>query len=153
MRKKRAFGLIAIVLYKAFVATLLAITSIALLLALKNYDELLLFSLSYTLEGKSQLIDWVLDKILNISPRTLRFSGIGAAAYAAITAVEAIGLWYEKRWAHVLVLLLVGISIPPEIYELFKGFSLLKLAVFVINLAVFAYLLRSFPKAQHTPEA
>lgn len=149
MRKKRACGLIAIVLYKAFEAALLAITSIALLLALKNYDQLWLFSVSYTLEGKSQIIDWLLVHSLNISPSTLKFSGIGAAFYAAVTAVEAIGLWYEKRWAHLLVLLLVGISIPPEIYELIRGFSPLKLVVFIINLAVFAYLIRSFPKAQN----
>jgi uncharacterized membrane protein (DUF2068 family) len=146
---KRPFGLIAIVCYKAFVASLLTVTAIALLLTLKNYEGLQTFAENYEIEGKSQLIDWALDKLLNISPRTLRFSGIGAAAYAAVTAVEAIGLWYEKRWAHVLVLGLVGVSIPPEVYELAKGFSLIKLTIFVVNIAVFTYLLRNFPKHKH----
>ncbi|KAM3115056.1 DUF2127 domain-containing protein [Phormidesmis sp. 146-33] len=54
-----------------------------------------------------------------------------------MTAIEAVGLWFEKRWAHILVLLLVGISIPLEIYELIQGISPLKLIVFVINIAVF----------------
>ena len=40
----------------------------------------------------------------------------------------------------------VGISIPPEIYELVRGISIIKAIVFVINVAVFVYLLKSFPK-------
>jgi len=146
VKKKRPFGLIAIVLYKAFVATLLVITAIALLLALNNYEALADFADSYTLEGKSGLIDWVLEKLLNLSPKTLQFSGLGALGYAIVAAIEAIGLWYEKRWAHILVLFLVGISIPPEIYELVRGISIIKAIVFVINVAVFVYLLKSFPK-------
>lgn len=146
MLKKRPFGLLAIVFYKAFVASLLAVTSVALLLALRNYDELADFADSYTIEGKTQIIDWLLDKILNLNPRTLKFSGIGAGVYAALTAIEAIGLWYEKQWAHLLVLVLVGISIPPEVYELMSGVSLLKVLVFGINVVVFGYLVSHFPK-------
>ncbi len=150
MKKKRPFGLIAIVLYKAFVATLFAMTAIALLLTLKNYNALQEFSEFYQLEGKSDLINWVLEKGLNLSPKTLRLSGIGAAGYALVTAIEGIGLWYEKRWAHILVLFLVGISIPPEIYELARGISIIKAIVFVINVAVFVYLLKNFPR--HSPQ-
>jgi len=35
--------------------------------------------------------------------------------YAILTVVEAVGLWYEKGWATILFLLLLGISILPEI--------------------------------------
>ncbi|MEH2025246.1 DUF2127 domain-containing protein [Nostoc sp.] len=144
--KKRPLGLVAIVLYKSFTALLLMVTSIALLLTLKNYQTLEAFSDNYVLEGKSIIIDWLLNKVVNLNPRTLAFSGIGTGIYAIVTVIEAIGLWYEKRWAHVLVLALVGISIPPEIYELIRGISLIKILVFVLNLAVFGYLFRNFPK-------
>lgn len=146
MKKKRPFGLIAIVLYKAFIATLLGIAAIALLLTLRNHVELQNFAEQYTLEGKSGLINWVLEKVLNVSPKTLKFSGLGAAGYAIVTTIEGIGLWYEKRWAHILVLFLVGISIPPEIYELIRSLTAIKVIVFVINVAVFVYLLKTFPK-------
>jgi uncharacterized membrane protein (DUF2068 family) len=144
--KKRPLGLVAIVFYKSFAALLLMVTSIALLLTLKNYQTLEAFSENYVLEGKSIIIDWLLNKVLNLNPRTLAFSGIGAGIYAIVTAIEAVGLWYEKRWAHILVLGLVGISIAPEIYELIRGISLLKTFIFLLNLAVFAYLFRNFPK-------
>ncbi|MEH2087468.1 DUF2127 domain-containing protein [Nostoc sp.] len=144
--EKRPLGLVAIVLYKTFAALLLMVTSIALLLTLKNYQTLEAFSENYVLESKSIIIDWLLKKVVNLNPRTLAFSGIGTGIYAIVTAIEAVGLWYEKRWAHVLVLGLVGISIPPEIYELIQGISLIKIFVFLLNLAVFGYLFRNFPK-------
>ncbi|MBC1275229.1 DUF2127 domain-containing protein [Nostoc sp. UCD121] len=144
--KKRPLGLVAIVVYKSFAALLLMVTSIALLLTLKNYRTLEAFSENYVLEGKSIIIDWILKKVINLNPRTLAFSGIGAAVYAIVTTIEAVGLWYEKRWAHVLVLGLVGISIPLEVYELIQGISLIKIFIFLLNLAVFGYLLQNFPK-------
>ncbi|MDZ7956711.1 MAG: DUF2127 domain-containing protein [Aulosira sp. DedQUE10] len=147
--KKRSVGLVTIVCYKGFVASLLMVTSVALLLALKNYQYLEELSDNYVLEGKASIIHWLVEKILNYNPKTLVFSGIASGIYAIVTAIEAIGLWYEKRWAHILVLVLVGISIPPEIYELIRGISIIKLVVFLVNLGVFWYLLRNFPKHRH----
>jgi len=143
---QRPPGLIAIVLYKSFVAALLTVTSIALLLALKNHQALEDFSESYLLESKIKIVEFLLDKVLSIKPKTLLFSGLAAGLYAALTAVEAVGLWYEKGWATILVLVLVGISIPPEIYELFQGVTVLKLVVFVANVAMLWYLLHHLPK-------
>ncbi len=122
------------------------VTSLTLLLALKNYHTLEIFSKNYVLEGKSIIIDWLLKEVLNLNPRTLAFSGIGTGVYAIVTSIEAVGLWYEKRWAHILVLGLVGISIPPEIYELIRGISVIKTLIFLLNLVVFGYLIRNFPK-------
>ncbi len=146
MKKQRPPGLIAIVIYKTFVAALLTVTSIALLFALKNHQFLAKFSDSYLLESKLKMIEFLLDKILMLKPKTLLFSGLAAGLYATLTAVEAVGLWYEKGWATILVLVLVGISIPPEIFELVQGVTILKLGVFIANIAVFWYLLHHLPK-------
>ena len=146
MKIQRPPGLIAIVLYKSFVASLLSVTSIALLLTLKNHQSLEDFSKSYLLESKIKIVEFLLDKVLSIKPKTLLFSGLAAGLYAALTAVEAVGLWYEKGWATILVLVLVGISILPEIYELFQGITILKLVVFVANVAMLWYLLHHLPK-------
>ncbi|MBE9020342.1 DUF2127 domain-containing protein [Chroococcidiopsidales cyanobacterium LEGE 13417] len=146
MRNQRPSGLVAIVIYKTFVAIILAIAAIAILLALQKYQFFTSLSEAYILEGKLNIIEWLIEKITNIKQQTLQFSGIATGAYAAVTAIEAIGLWYEKAWARILVLVLVGISIPPEIFELIKGITILKLVVFVVNIAVFWYLLRHFPK-------
>ncbi len=41
-----------------------------------------------------------------------------AGIYAVATAIQAIGLWYEKAWARIVVLGIVGISLPVEVFEL-----------------------------------
>lgn len=146
MKNKRPPGLVAIIVYKALVAFLLGVTATVLLLTLNNYQSFVQFSESYILEGKLEIIEWLLKKIINIKRQTLQFSGIATGIYAIVTVVEAVGLWYQKGWARLLVLGLVGISIPLEIFELIKGISVLKLGVFLVNVAVFWYLLRHFPK-------
>ncbi|MBW4622326.1 MAG: DUF2127 domain-containing protein [Cyanosarcina radialis HA8281-LM2] len=151
MRRKRPVALVAIVVYKSFVASLMAVTAIALLLDLKNHQSLKYFSESYVLESKHLVIDWLLDKILNLSPKTLEFSGLAAALYAVITTVEAVGLWYKKIWAEILVIAVVGISIPFEVLELVRGISILKLLIFLINLAVLWYLIDRFFKVIKRP--
>lgn len=139
---KRPPTLVAIVIYKIFSALLLAVIAIALGLTVKKHQFLVDFSESYALEGKLDIIKWTLDKVLNFNPKTLQFTSMAVGLYAILTAIEGIGLWYQKGWAKILVLILVGISIPPEVFELFHRISLLKIAVFLVNLAVFWYLLR-----------
>ena len=146
MKKQRAPGLIAIVLYKSFVASLLTVTSIALLFALKNHQVLENFAKSYLLENPGKIVEFLLDQVLSIKPKILLFSGRATGISAILTVLKAVGLWYENAWATILVLLLVGISIPPEIYELVQGVTVLKLAVFIANLAVLWYLLHHLPK-------
>ncbi|OBQ01425.1 hypothetical protein BMF77_01821 [Dolichospermum sp. UHCC 0315A] len=146
MNKKRPPGLVAIVIYKGFVALLLAATSLVLLLALKNHEALIMLSQSYVLEGKLEIIEWLLEKVINIKSSTLKFSGMAAGIYALVTAIESVGLWYEKTWAKILVIGLVGISILPEIFELIQGLTVLKMLVFIVNIAVLWYLFRHFSK-------
>ncbi|WP_232731865.1 DUF2127 domain-containing protein [Kamptonema formosum] len=151
--KKRSAGLMAIVFYKAFSASLLACTSAAILLAVKHYEGLQDFAEEYALEGKLQIIKFLLENLSNLKPRTLEFSGIAAGIYSAISLVEALGLWYQKAWATFLVLGLVGISLPAEIFELFRSVTPVKLVVFVVNLAVFWYLLRERLKDKKSESA
>jgi uncharacterized membrane protein (DUF2068 family) len=156
----RPLGLLAIVIYKAVVALILTAITIGLITASLTYDELhTLAAAGYPVDGPFQPLSIVLERFLNLSPRTLQLSGLGSGTYAIVTAIEAIGLWYEKRWAHFLVLGLVGLGLPPEIYEMTKGLSPLNVLVFAINGAAFAYLLRHIPpeeshdKPQDQPNA
>jgi uncharacterized membrane protein (DUF2068 family) len=65
-----------------------------------------------------------------------------------MSGIEAVGLWQKKAWAHWLVIVLVGSSILPEIYELIHGLSPLKVIVFFVNVIMLWYLLTHRPK-QH----
>jgi uncharacterized membrane protein (DUF2068 family) len=58
-----------------------------------------------------------------------------------LEGVEAVGLWYQKRWAEYLTFVATILFMPYEIYELSRSVSPFKVVALVINIAIAAYLL------------
>ena len=58
-----------------------------------------------------------------------------------LEGVEAVGLWFGKRWAEYLTFVATIVFMPYEIDELIKSVTALKVLALVINLAIAAYLL------------
>jgi len=79
--------------------------------------------------------------LVNDSSTKLYLYGSAFSSYAAINAIEAVGLWTEKRWAEYLTFIEVTLLLPLEIYELSITVSYLKVGALVLNVAVMAYLL------------
>jgi uncharacterized membrane protein (DUF2068 family) len=146
--RNRPPALLLIICYKAFTATLFALSALAIFLTLKNYEGLQDFSESLVLAGKRGVVAFLVEKVVGLSPKTLTFSGFASVIYSFVSALEAVGLWFQKAWAKWLVIGIVGISIPPEIYELVLGISLIKLFVFILNLGIFGYLIADFLKTR-----
>lgn len=63
-----------------------------------------------------------------------------ALVYAALRFAEAYGLWKERTWAEWIAFLSGMLLVPFEIHELFRGITLLRSAVFLVNLAVIFYM-------------
>ncbi len=72
----------------------------------------------------------------------LRMFAAGALAYAFVRFVEAYGLWRDRVWAEWFAAASGGIYLPLEIYELFRRFTWLKVAVLLINAVVVCYMIR-----------
>lgn len=81
------------------------------------------------------------EKLVAKPPATLRLFALGAAVLAATEAVEAVGLWMERRWAEYLTLLVTVAFVPLEIYELIHRTTPLKIFALVVNVAIVIYLL------------
>jgi uncharacterized membrane protein (DUF2068 family) len=79
--------------------------------------------------------------LVNDSSSKLYLYGSAFSAYAAINAIEAVGLWGEKRWAEYLTFVEVTLLLPLEIYELTVTVSYFKVGALVLNTAVMVYLL------------
>ncbi len=75
------------------------------------------------------------------SPSHLRILAGVLLAFAALEAVEMVGLWFNKRWAEYLTFVATTALVPFEVYELTNGVSVFKLIALVINIAVVLYLL------------
>jgi uncharacterized membrane protein (DUF2068 family) len=82
-----------------------------------------------------------LQRLFAFSITNLYLAGAAIAAYALIEGVEAVGLWFGRRWAEYLTFIATIVFVPYEVDELIKGVTALKLVALVINLAVAAYLL------------
>jgi uncharacterized membrane protein (DUF2068 family) len=71
--------------------------------------------------------------------------------YAMVRFLEAYGLWRSRPWAEWLAAVSGAIYVPFELYELYRGVSLIKLAALAANLAIVAfmvYLLRRRARLQ-----
>src|SRR5262249_52970933 len=64
-----------------------------------------------------------------------------AAAYAVLEGVEAVGLWYQRRWAEYLTFIATILFLPYELYELSRAVTVLKVIALILNVAIAVYLL------------
>jgi uncharacterized membrane protein (DUF2068 family) len=71
----------------------------------------------------------------------LHLLGSVLLAYGAIEGIEAIGLWYQQRWAEYLTFLVTTSLLPLEVYEIFNHPTPFKILAFIVNVAVVIYLL------------
>lgn len=140
--RPRALALIAVYkLAKAVACVMLAFASFHLVRAdvAARFDGWL-ESIAWT--TRHGLIMRLVDWLLGLGPHQYQLFGIAAVAYATLYTVQGGGLWLGKRWAEYLVVIETGLLLPLELWELHHRFSTLKLAAFVVNVAVVLYLLR-----------
>jgi uncharacterized membrane protein (DUF2068 family) len=82
-----------------------------------------------------------LRRLFSIQSGTLTKIGVIVAAYAMLEGAEAVGLWWQKRWAEYLTLIATALFLPIEIYELAHRVSPFKIIALIVNTAVILYLL------------
>jgi uncharacterized membrane protein (DUF2068 family) len=82
-----------------------------------------------------------LDKLFSLKSSTLHLLAAGVLAYGVLEGVEAVGLWFQKRWAEYLTFVATVVFLPLEVYEIVHRLSPLKILAFVVNVAIVVYLL------------
>jgi uncharacterized membrane protein (DUF2068 family) len=82
-----------------------------------------------------------LDNLFTTSSSHLHRLGAVLLMYAVVEGIEAVGLWYLKRWAEYLTFLVTASLLPFEVYEIAHRASPLKVVAFLINVAVVIYLI------------
>jgi uncharacterized membrane protein (DUF2068 family) len=81
------------------------------------------------------------ERAFSLQSGKLTLVGLVFGVYAAVEGVEAVGLWFQRRWAEYLTFLVTASLLPLEVYELSHRLTVFKVLAFVINVAVVAYLL------------
>lgn len=88
----------------------------------------------------NRFIHRILLRIFRVTPKDLKELSVGTFIYAGLFLTEGTGLLLRKHWAEYFVIITTGLLIPLELYELFRHFTPLKLAVTIINLLIVWYL-------------
>jgi len=122
-----------------------------LLLLLAAYFELRLHDRSLS----AKLVTWVDARPSGLEHAVVTqvlqwFSGLSESkihalrfvtfTYAAVFAVEGVGLWMQKRWAEWLTTIITASLIPLEVWELAHRPNFGKAAVVIANTAIVVYL-------------
>jgi uncharacterized membrane protein (DUF2068 family) len=92
----------------------------------------------YGLEHRivSQLLEW----FSGLSVSRAHALRLVTLAYAAIFALEGVGLWMQKRWAEWLTTIITASLMPLEAWEIFLRPTIGKVLILLANGAVVAYL-------------
>jgi uncharacterized membrane protein (DUF2068 family) len=141
-KQSSSFVLILIGLFKLFKALLLIAAGVgAIKLLHKDLSATVLHWIQVLrFDPDNRLIHGVLVKIFRVTPKQLKELSVGTFLYAAVFLTEGTGLLLQKHWAEYFTILSTGLFIPLEIYELARHFTILKLAVTVINVLIVWYL-------------
>jgi uncharacterized membrane protein (DUF2068 family) len=92
------------------------------------------------LDPNGNWIKRIIEKVSKIHAHQDIVFGVAALAYGALEGAESYGLWTRRRWGEWLTVVATSLLLIPEIWELTKSASLLKLGALLVNLAVVAYL-------------
>lgn len=139
---QRPASLKAIVAYKGLVVLTLATISLLSAFSLNHYDRLVQLAQDYLVDGELSLSGWFLRTILHLQPQGLRLVSEVAGLYAIVMGVATVGLWYGKKWANVLMLLMAGLPLPLEIQRLVHHLDWNHGLILILNIMVVAYLLK-----------
>jgi uncharacterized membrane protein (DUF2068 family) len=82
-----------------------------------------------------------LDKLFTLKSDTLDLVGVAVLGYAVVEGVEAVGLWFQRRWAEYLTFVVTTSFVPLEVYELVHKLTPFKVFALILNVAIVIYLL------------
>ena len=135
-----------IIAYKMIAAFLLFVAGFFFLGLLVNHEwsnRLRVALVVLGLRTDNHLIRDAFTRLGVITPAGATGLGLISFFYAALEAVEGIGLIYQRRWAEYLVLLATVAFLPYECLELLRHPSWTSVIIFLGNLAIAVYLVKA----------
>src|SRR5690349_6285193 len=142
--KKRDTGIWLIAIFKLVKGLLLLLVGIgAATLMHKDIQSTLHHWANVLWVGReSRLVEKLFAKVASLDDNKLMITEIGTFVYSALLLTEGTGLLLRQRWAEYLTVIITASFIPFEIFTMVRRFSVEKIIVLVINIAVVWYLVR-----------
>jgi uncharacterized membrane protein (DUF2068 family) len=103
------------------------------------------------LDPGNRHIEMILARVSTLSPEQVTKLGLVGLLYAGLFLVEGTGLWLQRRWGEWATVIITGLLIPVEVYEVFRHPSILKVLVLVVNVAVVGYMIYRIRMSEKAP--
>ena len=103
------------------------------------------------LDPGNRYVETLLVRVSNLSPEQVKRLGVVGVIYAGLFLVEGTGLWLQRRWGEWATVVITGMLIPVEVYEIFRHPSMVKIVVLAVNVAVVGYLIHRIRTADKSP--
>jgi uncharacterized membrane protein (DUF2068 family) len=89
-----------------------------------------------------RIVRAAIARLASLNARALHELAVASFVYAAVFAVEGVGLLMRRRWAEWLTVFVTASFIPLELYELVSRPRPAKLVALALNVAITVYLAR-----------
>jgi uncharacterized membrane protein (DUF2068 family) len=135
--------MIWIALFKLFKGVLLVAVAIGALKLLHHNvaDTLARLLESLRADPDNRLLHKGLMKVSGLNDHKLEEISAGSFIYAALLLTEGTGLLLRKHWAEYFTVITTAALMPLELYALIEGFTLIRLAVMMLNAVIVVYLI------------
>ena len=106
-----------IVIKKVVVATLLLLVSVAASISSQDMGRLALLA-DDLVAGDRMLLASLARRALDLGPDSLRAIALISGSYALLVYLAAWAAWNERRWGDWLLVALMALPLPYEVFEL-----------------------------------
>ncbi len=150
MAPKNSRGLWLIAAFKLFKGfALLAVAIGALKLLHKDVASEVEHWINYLrVDPHGHHIDKLLAKLGLLDDRKLKELSVGTFFYSALLLTEGVGLALKQRWAEYFTIISTALLLPLEVLEIARRVNFPRIALFLVNMAVVAYLIIHVRKKQ-----
>jgi uncharacterized membrane protein (DUF2068 family) len=88
----------------------------------------------------NRFVHAALERLIGVTSSQIVTFSVVAFVYSTVLLIEAVGLWFQKRWAEYLTAISTALLMPLEIYEIYERFTFVRVAVLLINAFIVWYL-------------
>ena len=140
-----------IVIKKVVVATLLLLVSVAASISSQDMGRLALLA-DDLVAGDRMLLASLARRALDLGPDSLRAIALISGSYALLVYLAAWAAWNERRWGDWLLVALMALPLPYEVFELVQQQSPSEAIVLGLNvLGLLIVLTRARRHGRTTP--
>ncbi len=103
--------------------------------------------------GHSKAVHFLLSKLQDVlAGGALRATGFLALFYCAVLFTEGLGVYFQQRWAELLMIFATGALIPLEVRHLWHRPSLAALLILLANCFIVWFLYRVLKRDKAEPQ-